>query len=56
MGQGFVFKGKIVCGDCYEKLADYEIHHERERELPPKQLVEGDNCQRCGAPLAETQE
>jgi hypothetical protein len=54
MGQGFVLKGKVLCGVCYEKLADYEIHHER--EVPPKLLVEADNCQNCGAPLADTEE
>jgi len=54
MGQGFVLKGKVLCGECYEKLAEYEIHHER--EVPPKKLVEADNCQSCGAPLADTEE
>jgi hypothetical protein len=53
MGQGFVLKGKILCGECYEKLAEYEIHHER--EVPSRQLVEGDNCQYCSVPLAETE-
>jgi len=53
MGQGFVLKGKVLCGDCYQKLADYEVLHDR--EVPSKRLVEAETCQNCGAPLAETE-
>jgi hypothetical protein len=51
MGQGFVFKGKVLCEECYGKAEDYEIH--AGREVPPKKLVEGQNCQNCDVELTD---
>jgi hypothetical protein len=54
MPQGFAFKGKVMCADCYAKETD--IERLRGEAIPPKKLLEADKCQRCGGPLEEEEE
>lgn len=51
MGQGFVFKGKVLCEECYQKSADYEIL--AGRHVPPRKMAEGENCHQCGVTLGD---
>jgi hypothetical protein len=52
MGQGFLFKGKVLCEECYLKAEDYEIH--AGRQAPPRKLMEWETCHDCGAVLTDT--
>jgi hypothetical protein len=54
MAQGFAFKGKILCAECYEKETD--IARLKGEEIPPKKHLEADKCARCSGPLEEAEE
>jgi hypothetical protein len=54
MAQGFVFKGRILCAECYEKETD--LARLKGEEIPPEKLLEADKCARCSGPLEEAEE
>jgi hypothetical protein len=54
MAQGFAFKGKILCEECYEKETD--MARLKGEEIPPEKLLEAEKCGRCGGPLEEAEE
>jgi hypothetical protein len=53
MPQGFAYKGRIMCADCYEQETD--IDRLRGEEIPPRKVLEADKCQKCSVPLEEAQ-
>jgi hypothetical protein len=53
MPQGFAYKGKILCADCYERETD--VDRIEGEEIPPRQVLEADKCQKCNGPLEEAQ-
>ena len=54
MAQGFAFKGKILCAECYEKETD--MARLKGETIPPQKLLEADKCGRCSGPLEEGEE
>jgi hypothetical protein len=53
MGQGFAYEGQVLCEDCYRITVERKMHKE---EIPPREEVEGNFCQKCGAPLTDIAE
>ncbi len=51
MGQGFLFKEKVLCGDCFKEAEDWEAFEGH--EAPQRNEVEGDYCAKCGTPLSD---
>ena len=54
MGNAFMFYGKTLCEDCFREAVDYEIL--AGREIPPRKMVEADNCAKCKAKLEPEEE
>ncbi len=51
MGQGFLFKEKVLCDDCFKEAADWEVFEGN--EAPQRNEVEADVCSKCGIPLPD---
>ena len=56
MAKGFLFKKQVLCDECYQKVVDFEIHAGRENELPPRNMVDAPECDRCHAILEPEEE
>lgn len=56
MARATIFKGKNLCDACYQEEVDFEIHAGREKELPPRQMVDARECTRCHAQLEPEEE
>ena len=56
MAKAFVYKKQALCDACYQEVVDFETHAGRERELPPRKMVDAPECNRCHAILEPEEE
>ncbi len=56
MARAFVYKKQALCDACYQEVVDFETHAGREKELPPRKMVDAPECNRCHAILEPEEE
>ena len=56
MAKAFAYKKQTLCDACYQEVVDFETHAGRERELPPRKMVDAPECDRCHAILEPEEE
>ena len=56
MAKAFVYKKQTLCDACYQEVVDFETHAGREKQIPPRKMVDAPECARCHAILEPEEE
>lgn len=56
MAKAVIYKEQVLCDGCYQEVVDFEIHAGRERQIPPRKMIDAPECDRCHVTLDPEEE